>query len=105
MWSQCEDIKLHPAVIKYARKQPLFTPRAGLFASAEHLQIPLLFSFENLSSADTGTFSFDWNAEPAPSTVTDRKISPQNQRGSCQSNSGCSTMEIRPWWLRCVRKV
>ena len=97
VWSQCDDIKLHPAVIKYARKQLLFTPKAGLFASAEQLQIPRYYSpFENLSSADTETFSFDWNAEPAPSTVTDRKISPQNQRGSCQSNGGCSTMEIRP---------
>ena len=28
--------------------------------------------------------------------VTDRKIYPQNQRASCQSNGGCSTMEIRP---------
>ena len=60
MWSQCDNIKLHPAVIKYARRQLLFTPRAGLFASAEQLQIPRLYSpFENLSSADTETFSLD----------------------------------------------
>ena len=44
VWSQCDDIKLHPAVIKYAHKQPLFTPRAGLFASAEQLQIPRYYS-------------------------------------------------------------
>ena len=44
VWSQCDNIKLHPAVIKYAHKQPLFTPRAGLFASAEQLQIPRYYS-------------------------------------------------------------
>ena len=44
VWSQCDDIKLHPAVIKYARKQLQFTPRAGLFASAEQLQIPRYYS-------------------------------------------------------------
>ena len=95
--SQCDDIKLHSAVFKYASKQILFNPRAILFASAEQLQIPCYDSpIEDYSSADTDAFSFDWNAERAPSIVTDRKISPPDQRGSCQSNDGYSTMEFRP---------
>jgi len=44
VWSQCDDVKLDPAVVKYARKQLLFKPRAGLFASAEQLQIPRYYS-------------------------------------------------------------
>ena len=75
----------------------MFNPRAVLFASAEQLQIPCYYSpIEDYSSADTDAFSFDWNTEPAPFIVTDRKISPLDQRGSCQSNDGYSTMEFRP---------
>ena len=90
--SQCDDIKTHPAVFKYARKQLLFTPRAILFASAEQLQIPCYYyPIEDYSSADTDAFSFDWNAEPAPSIVMD---SHDSQRGS--SVTSASANQVGP---------
>ena len=65
--TDCEQVKLNPAVFRKSISQLKFKPSADLFASSTHHQLPRYYSKDyDPKAVRTNAFSIDWNLESHP---------------------------------------